>query len=81
MSKGTPLALSGCSTDSMLYYIGIGSPVIAIVEDDMAVLIVGYDNNNLMIYDPREGVVGKKGIRDSKEWFAANGNRFLTYAR
>ncbi len=81
MSKGTPLALSGCSTDAMLYYIGIGSPVIAIVEDDMAVLIVGYDNNNLMIYDPREGVVGKKGIRDSKEWFAANGNRFLTYAR
>ena len=81
MTKGTPLALSGCSTDAMIYYIGIGSPVIAIVEDDMAVLITGYDNNNLMIYDPREGAVVKKGIKDSTEWFAANGNRFLTYAR
>ena len=81
MDKGTPLALSGCSTDAMMYYIGIGSPVIAMVEDDMAVLIIGYDNNNLLIYDPRDGSTGKKGIKDSTDWFATNGNRFLTYAR
>ena len=81
MTNTTALALSGCSTDAMMYYVGIGSPVIAIVEDDMAVLIIGYDNNNLTIYDPREGSIGKRGIKDSTGWFAANGNRFLTYAR
>ena len=81
MTDTTALALLGCSTDAMMYYVSIGSPVIAIVEDDMAVLIIGYDNKNLVIYDPGEGTVSKKGIKDSTEWFAKNGNRFLTYAR
>ncbi|MCR5235485.1 MAG: hypothetical protein K6E53_16515 [Lachnospiraceae bacterium] len=76
-----PLALSGCSTDAMEYYIGNGYPVMAMVEDDNAVLITGYDKNNLTIYDPLEGNFIKKGLRDSSAWFAVNGNRFLTYAK
>ncbi len=81
LTDAIPLALSGCSADAMLYYVDLGIPVMAMVEDDMAVLIVGFDENNLMIYDPIEGKIVKKGIRDSSAWFALNGNRFLTYAR
>ena len=51
------------------------------VENEEAVLITGYDKNNLMIYFPTEGKIIKKGIRDSRAWFQSNGNRFLTYAR
>ncbi|MCR4806703.1 MAG: hypothetical protein K5857_03410 [Lachnospiraceae bacterium] len=81
MDNAVPLALTGCSTDAMLYYVGISSPVLAIVEDEEAVLIVGYDENSLMIYDPREGKTIKKSLRESASWFSSNGNRFLTYAR
>jgi hypothetical protein len=51
------------------------------VEGEEAVLIVGYDNNNLLIYFPTEGKVIKRGIRDSGAWFSSNGNRFLTYVK
>ena len=51
------------------------------MEDDMAVLIAGYDENNLIIYNPTEGKLVKRGIKDSGVWFASNGNRFLTYAK
>lgn len=81
MGNSVPLALSGCSTDAMLYYIGNSCPVVAMVEDEEAVLIVGYDNNNLQIYFPTEGKIIKRGIRDSGAWFSSNGNRFLTYAK
>lgn len=81
METAVPLALSGCSTDAMLYYVGNSCPVLALVEDEAAVLIVGYDENNLQIYFPTEGKTIKRGIKDCSSWFRANGNRFLTYAR
>ena len=81
LSDAVPLALSGCSSDAMLYYVGNGAPVMALVENDMAVLITGFDENNLMIYDPLEGKIVKRGRRDASAWFALNGNRFLTYAK
>ena len=81
MTDVVPLALSGCATDAMLYYVSNGVPVMAMVEDDMAVLITGYDEYNLVMYSPLEGKIVKRGIRDSSGWFASNGNRFLTYAK
>lgn len=81
MENAVPLELSGCSTDAMLYYVGNSCPVLAMVEDEAAVLIVGYDKNSLQIYFPTEGKVIKRGIKDSAAWFSSNGNRFLTFAR
>ncbi|MCR5000694.1 MAG: hypothetical protein K6A71_02735 [Lachnospiraceae bacterium] len=81
MGNAVSLELSGCSTDAMLYYISNACPVLALVEDDQAVLIIGYDDKNLVIYDPAEGRSVKKGLRDSTSWFSLNGNRFLTYVK
>jgi len=81
MGNAIPLALSGCSTDAMLYYVGSSCPVLAMVENEEAVLITGYDKNNLMIYYPTEGKTEKRGIKDAGAWFQSNGNRFLTYAK
>ncbi|MBR4720016.1 MAG: hypothetical protein IKP31_07230, partial [Lachnospiraceae bacterium] len=81
MADGVPLALSGCSTDAMLYYVSNDIPVMAMVEDDMVVLITGYDENTLVIYNPLEGKLLKNGMKDLSGWFASNGNRFLTYAK
>ena len=81
MGDAVPLALSGCSTNAMLYYISNGIPVMAMVEEDAAVLIAGYDENNVVIYSPLKGKLEKMEFRGAAEWFASNGNRFLTYAK
>ena len=81
MGDAVPLALSGCSTNAMLYYISNGIPVMAMVEEDAAVLIAGYDENNVVIYSPLKGKLEKMEFRGAAAWFASNGNRFLTYAK
>lgn len=71
--------LTGCSLDSILYYISCGSPVIAFTENNMAVLIVGYDSKNILFYDPISGDVTKRGRNDAKAYFDFYGNRYVSY--
>lgn len=73
------LDLSGCSMDSVLYYVNRDLPVMAILRDGSAVLIVGYNELNTVIMDPTSGTIYKKGMNDSAEWFESNGNQFITY--
>ena len=75
------LDLKGCSLDSVLYYINREIPVLAILEDKTAVLIVGFNELNIVIMDPIKGEVYKKGMNDSKAFFEANGNHFITYIK
>jgi len=75
------LDLSGCSLDSVLYYVNRDIPVMAMLNDGNAVLIVGFNELNTVIMDPLTGKVAKKGINDSTEWFEENGNCFVTYIR
>lgn len=76
---GDTLDLTGCSTSSILYYVSSGYPVMAFTNDGNAVLIVGYDANNTVLFDPIAGTVAKKGIMDSEAFFDNNRNRFLSY--
>lgn len=73
------LDLSGCSLDAVLYYVNRDIPVMAILNDRSAVLIVGYNELNTVLMDPTTGTIYKKGIIDSTEWFNSNGNQFITY--
>jgi hypothetical protein len=73
------LDLSGCSLDSVLYYVNRDIPVMAILQDESAVLIVGFNELNTVIMDPSTGTIYKKGINDSTEWFQQNGNQFISY--
>ena len=47
----TPINLSGVDFDDILYYIGRGNPVIAIKDDNKAVLIVAYTPQNIEVMD------------------------------
>ena len=71
--------LTGCNLDTMLYFTNRDIPVVAILEDGEAVLIVGFNQYNIVILEPKTGKLVKKGINDSTQWFEKNGNRFLTY--
>lgn len=77
----TILDLSGCSLDSVLYYVNMDIPVLALLDDGNAVLIVGFNELNIVVMDPMTGTLYKKGMNDSTEWLNENGNRFITYVR
>lgn len=75
------LDLTGCSLDAVLYYVNRDIPVLATLEDGDAVLIVGFNELNIVLMDPVTGTLYKKGMNDSTEWFTQNGNRFITYVK
>ncbi len=83
MEKNLPssgmLELNGCSMESILYFVDRGKPVMALLNDGSAVLIVGFNELNTIIYNPMSGKISKMGMNDSAEFFEANGNRFITY--
>lgn len=75
------LELSGCNLSAVLYYVSKGYPVMALKGSGQAILIVGYDAKNTIIYDPVLGGVSKMGMNDSERLFEENGNRFITYIK
>ncbi|MBQ6806435.1 MAG: hypothetical protein IJO97_03280 [Lachnospiraceae bacterium] len=75
------LDLSGCSLDAVLYYVNMDIPVLATLQDGNAVLIVGFNELNIVLMDPLTGTVYKKGMNDSTQWLEENGNNFITYIR
>lgn len=81
LQECTILDLSGCSLDAVLYYVNQDLPVLAMLDDGNAVLIVGFNELNIVVMDPVTGTLYKKGMNDSTEWLKENGNRFITYVR
>ena len=75
------LDLSGCSLSDVLYYPSNGTPVMAMTGDGGAVIIMGYDSKNTILYDPVQEKVYKYGMNDSKNLFEHAGNRYITYCR
>ncbi|MBE5876466.1 MAG: hypothetical protein E7290_06220 [Lachnospiraceae bacterium] len=73
------LELRGVSLDAVLYYVNQDIPVLATVEDGSAVLIIGFNELNVVVMNPQNGKVYKVGMNDATKWFAGNGNRFVTY--
>ncbi len=75
------LDLKGCNLDALLYYTNRDIPVLALLENGEAVLVTGFNEFNVVIMEPSTGTLYKKGMNDSTEWFAENGNCFITYVR
>ena len=49
------LNIMGCSLTQILYYVGCGTPVMAVADAGQVVLVTGYDAVNVWIYDPGTG--------------------------
>lgn len=75
------LNLTGCSLESVLHYPDQDIPVLATLGEEDAVLIIGFNEQNVVLMNPATGEVYKKGMNDSRELFEENGNRFITYIR
>lgn len=72
------LNLTGCSLDSILYYVNRDIPVLVLMNDDTAKLILGYNSLAVVVYSPDKGTV-KLGRKEAESLFSANGNQFITY--
>ncbi len=73
------LDLSGCSLDSLLYYVNMDYPILVPLKNDEAVLIVGFNEYNSVIFDPVEGSIYKKGLNDTAAWLEENAKGAVTY--
>ena len=65
--------------DAMLYYVNLDIPVLSIKKDGSAMLIIGFNEYNIVLMDPKTGKIFKKGMNDSRAMFEEEGNRFMTY--
>lgn len=79
MKDAMVLDLTGCTADEVLYYVNRGTPVFAMTGSDTAVLIVGYDASNVVVFDPATSTTYKIGMNDSNTLFTNAGNVFFTY--
>ena len=75
------LELTGCSLNSVLYYINRGVPVMVTIGNDESLLIVGYDEKNTILFRPTEGTVAKMGMNDSDNLFTQYGNKYITFIK
>ena len=77
--EGQVLDLDGCPLSAMLYYVNQDIPVMAMMNDGSAVLVIGFNSLNTVIMNPTTGTVYKYGMNDSEKLFEENGNHFITY--
>lgn len=75
------LNLKGCTMDAMLYYVNQDIPVLALKDAGQSVLIIGFNQQNVVLMDPVTGTIYKKGMNDSRTMFEENGNCFVTYVK
>lgn len=75
------LDLKDCSLDSVLYYVSEEVPVLVMTGSGSAVLIVGYNDSQIVMLNPEKGIIEKLSIGDAQSFFEERGNEFITYAK
>lgn len=75
------LELRGVSLDAVLYYTNKDIPVLVNLEDGKAVLLIGFNELNVVVMNPETGTVYKVGMNDATNLFWQNGNAFVTYIK
>lgn len=75
----TVLDLDGCPLSTVLYYVNQDIPVMALLNDGQAMLVIGFNELNTVLMDPSTGTIYKYGMNDSDALFESNGNHFITY--
>jgi hypothetical protein len=58
-----------------------GTPVMAYVEKDKAILLTGYSQSQVYYYDPATNSEGSMTLKDADERFALGGLRYIVYVK
>lgn len=75
----TVMNLTGCTLSSVLYQISRGYPVMARSGEGSSVLILGYDQYNIWMYNAADQSLYPGGLNDSTALFESMGNVFMSY--
>lgn len=75
----TPVNLTSCNLDEVLYFVSCGRPVIAMKDASHAVLITGYDEYYIIVNDPGAGSSIRIPISTADNLFKKAGNIFISY--
>ncbi len=67
----------GCSMAQMLYFVDQGIPVIGYTGEGSYLLLCGFDQYNVSVYNPATREITKVGLNDSTEYFRTRGNDFV----
>lgn len=81
MKEYEVLDLKGCTLNEVLYYVNLGTPVFAMSGSDSALVVIGYDANNVTLFDAATGDTQKMGLEDATAVFSAAGNQFVAYLK
>ena len=79
IGSGRSINLYGCTLQQILYFININHPVIAIIGNREAVVISGYDLENLYVFYPMTGNTLKTPLSSAESYFLDFGNAFISY--
>lgn len=77
IKDGEALDLTGCSFQDILYYINKNQPVLASIDANNYVLVIGYDFYNAILLNPSTGESYKMGQEETEEMFSVGGNKFI----
>lgn len=73
------IGMENGTLSQMLYYVGLGNPVLAVKSNGQAVLVTGYDAMNVWLYDPQSGGTEKQTMEDAVEMFEQAGGSYLAF--
>ncbi len=75
----TPVNLTGCTVDEILYFVSSEKPVIAMESSGHAVLIIGYDSSSVTWMDPATHRKRKVSLNQAEHMFKQAGYVFVSY--
>lgn len=75
----SPINLTGCTLEEVLYFVSNSRPVIAMKDGEHAVLIVGYDESSVTYIDPGAATTKKESLTRAAAMFEKAGNVFISY--
>ena len=79
LSGHTVLDITGCNAEEILFYVSNNNPVLAMIDDQNAVLVIGYSKTHISYFDPSTQSITSVTYEAADEMFANGSNRFLTY--
>ncbi|MDY5575939.1 MAG: hypothetical protein SPF70_00455, partial [Lachnospiraceae bacterium] len=75
----TPVNLTGCTVDEVLYFVSKENPVIAITNGNHAVLITAYTETTVTWFDPVTGNNTKMSLTSAEKYFGDSDYVFISY--
>lgn len=75
----TPVNLTGCTLDEVLYFVSSGHPVIAMKNSSDAVLITEYTETTVTYIDPTSMTIFKVSLSNAEDMFKDAGYVFVSY--